>query len=89
MTIPAPLKETTPSDIARTSAALGLDETADADAILVAIDPARNFPIEAFADLLKQRGQRQCPRTPHHRRISCRGQRPPSPIDDPEAQHDL
>lgn len=50
-----------PSDLSRIAEALGLDAGTDADAILDAIkakgapDPARYVPIEAVADLLKQR----------------------------------
>lgn len=50
-----------PTDLTRIAEALGLDEAADADTILTAIrsigtpDPARFVPIEAVADLLKQR----------------------------------
>lgn len=48
-------------DLTRIAEALGLDDGADTDAILTAIktsaapDPARYVPIEAVADLLKQR----------------------------------
>ncbi len=50
-----------PTDLARIAEALGLDDSADTDAILTAIkstatpDPARFVPIEAVTDLLKQR----------------------------------
>ncbi|MBU3031640.1 phage protease [Paracoccus marinaquae] len=61
MTMPDPLEEPAPTDLSRIAAALGLDEAADANSILTAInaqtapDPARYVPIEAVADLLKQR----------------------------------
>lgn len=55
-----PMSDAQP-DLTRIAEALGLDDGADTDAILTAIktsaapDPARYVPIEAVADLLKQR----------------------------------
>lgn len=61
MTMTAPTTDFASPDLARIADALGLDDSADTDAILTAInaiaapDPARFVPIEAVADLLKQR----------------------------------
>ena len=61
MTMPDPLEDAATADLSRIATALGLNETADGDTILTAInaqtapDPARYVPIEAVADLLKQR----------------------------------
>ena len=61
MTMTAPTTDSASPDLARIADALGLDDSADTDAILTAInaiaapDPARFVPIEAVADLLKQR----------------------------------